>query len=220
MRPSSRPPHARTARRGLVGLLAACVLVLASACTADGDEAPTPGATDASADAPAAGEPDEAPVDDLAARVIAEHTVDTPVGHEVAGGTLTLTLRDVSVDDAVLTVRWALRWDAPDRGDDEAMSLFALGVEPTPVVTDTTHLQAYMPLCTQGTWNSLGPERGQCRGTMLASPISTTSTRIANHATLEGWAALPAPEQPGGSLDVLVADGLPVFTGVTATQVP
>jgi len=87
-----------------------------------------------------------------------------------------------------------------------------------PLVTDTTHLQAFMPLCVKGDWNGDGSDRQECQSSMLASPLSRIHTALQNHATLEGWAALPAPENPGGSLDVLVSDGLPAFTGVTARQ--
>ncbi|UZN02670.1 hypothetical protein [Cellulomonas sp. S1-8] len=209
MRPTTRPP----ARRALTGLAVGGVLVLLGGCTGDADGPVDPPSGSASQ---TAGEPAPPPVDDVAAQVIAEQTIDTPVGSENAGGTLTLTLRDVRVDAEVMTLRWALRWDAADPGSEGSMSLFSLGVEPTPVVTDTTNLRAYMPLCTQGAWNAGGAERSLCRGSMLASPVSTTSTQIANGSTLEGWAALPAPDPEGGSLDVLIAEGLPVFSGVTA----
>lgn len=211
-----RLPARPALRRAAVVLVAAAAVALTSSCTDDAD-APTPVAT-SGAPAPADGAPDVPPVDDVATQVIAEQTVDTPAGAENAGGQVTLTLRDVRVDAGVLTVRWALRWDAPDRGDDEEMSLFDLGIDPAPLVTDTTHLQAFMPLCVKGDWNGAGTDRQECRQSMLASPVDRVATKVRNHATLEGWAALPAPGTPGGSLDVLVADGLPVFTGVTARQ--
>lgn len=207
-----RLPARPALRRAVVALVAAAAVACTSACTGDADE-PAPGSTTSAA--PADGE-QVPPVDDVATQVIAEQTVDTPAGAEVAGGQLTLTLRDVRVDAEVLTVRWALRWDAPDRGDDEEMSLFDLGVSPAPLVTDTTHLQAFMPLCVKGDWNGEGLDRQKCQMSMIASPVDRVSTQLRNHSTLEGWAALPAPENEGGSLDVLISDGLPVFTGVTA----
>lgn len=202
----------RPARRPGTRLLlaAAAVLALTAGCTGGQDD-PAPDATPgAAADA---GQP--APVDDVATQVVAEQTVSTPSD---AGGEVTLVLRDVRVDDQVLTVRWALTWDAPDQADDASASLLDLGVDPAPLVTDTTHLEAFLPLCVKGDWNGAAADRQECRATMLASPRDHTTTRLRNHATLEGWAALPAPGTPGGSLDVLVADGLPAFTGVTARQ--
>lgn len=212
-------PSRTSTRRALAALAVAGAVVLTSACT--GDDAPTPAAT---SDPAQAGGGDDArqapPVDDVADQVIAEQTVDAPVGNETPGGQVTLILRDVRVDAEVLTVRWALRWDAPDRGEDEKTSLYGLGIEPTPVVTDTTHLQAFMPLCVKGDWNGGGEDRLACRESMLASPVDVVTTRLRNGSTLEGWAALPAPDTEGGSLDVLVAEGLPVFTGVTARTAP
>lgn len=207
---TSRSPFRRT----LAALAVAGAVVLTSACT--GDDEPAPAATGGAAQ-PGGDEAEQAPpVDDVADQVIAEQTVDTPVGSETAGGQVTLILRDVRVDAEVLSLRWALRWEAPDRGEDEETSLLDLGITPTPVVTDTTHLQAFMPLCVKGDWNGDGPDRQECRDSMLASPIDVVSTRLRNGSTLEGWAALPAPDTEGGSLDVLIAEGLPVFTGVTA----
>ncbi|GIG40251.1 hypothetical protein [Cellulomonas phragmiteti] len=212
-----RLPARLALRRAAVALVAVAVVALTSACTGGTDD-PTPGTTTSGAAAPGDATEQAAPVDDVATRVMAEQTVDTPAGSEVAGGEITLTLRDVRVDEGVLTVRWALRWDAPERGDDEEMSLFDLGIDPAPLVTDTTHLQAFMPLCTKGDWNGDGADRQLCGATMLASPLNHLTTSLRNHTTLEGWAALPAPDNAGGTLDVLIADGLPVFSGVTARQ--
>ncbi|ADG75861.1 conserved hypothetical protein [Cellulomonas flavigena DSM 20109] len=215
--PSSRPlPSRPPMRRALAALAVAGAVVLTSACT--GDDEPTPAATSdlASPAGGGAGEEQAPPVDDVAEQVLAEQTVDTPAGGEVAGGQVTLILRDVRVDAEVLSLRWALRWEAPERGEDEEMTLFDLGIEPTPVVTDTTHLQAFMPLCVKGDWNGGTLDRQECRASMLASPVNVLSTRMRNGSTLEGWAALPAPDTEGGSLDVLIAEGLPAFTGVTA----
>ncbi|MBO3088123.1 hypothetical protein [Cellulomonas dongxiuzhuiae] len=209
-----RLPTRPALRRALVALVAVGAVALTSACTGDADEPTTTSGQPAGS-----GEGGQVPpVDDVATQVIAEQTVDTPVGADSAGGELTLTLRDVRVDAGVLTVRWALRWDAPDRDDDDSMSLYDLGLAPAPLVTDTTHLQAFRPLCVKGDWNGGAPERMECQDTMLASPVDRVGTKLRNHSTLEGWAALPAPENAGGSLDVLVAEGLPVFTGVTARQ--
>jgi len=205
-RRTTRPRHTRAV------LVAVAALALTAGCTGGADD-PGTGATPSDGVAADAGQP--APVDDVATQVVAEQTVSTP---SEAGGEVTLVLRDVRVDDQVLTVRWALTWDAPDQADDASASLLDLGVDPTPLVTDTTHLQAFLPLCVKGDWNGAAVDRQECRQTMLASPRDHTTTRLQNHATLEGWAALPAPETPGGSLDVLVADGLPAFTGVTARQ--
>ena len=207
-------PSRSPLRRALAVLVVAGAVVLTSACP--GDDEPPPAATsDLAQPGGDAGE-QAPPVDDVAEQVIAEQTVDTPAGNEVAGGQVTLILRDVRVDAEVLSLRWALRWEAPDRGEDEEMSLFDLGISPTPVVTDTTHLQAFMPLCVKGDWNGAAADRSECRVSMLASPIDVVATKLRNGSTLEGWAALPAPENEGGSLDVLIAEGLPAFTGVTA----
>ena len=213
--PSSRRLTSRPALRRVLAAVAGAV-VLTSACT--GDDEPTPAATSdlAQPDGGRAGGEQAPPVDDVAEQVIAEQTVDTPAGLEVAGGQVTLTLRDVRVDDEVLSVRWALRWEAPERGEDEQMSLLDLGISPTPVVTDTTHLQAFMPLCVKGDWNGGAADRQECRATMLASPVDVVGTKLRNGSTIEGWAALPAPDTEGGSLDVLIAEGLPAFTGVSA----
>lgn len=204
----------RSRLRRALAALAVVAVVLTSACT--GDDGPEPAATSDLAGA-GGGEAEPAPpVDDVADQVIAEQTVDTPAGSEVAGGQVTLILRDVRVDAEVLSLRWALRWEAPERGEDEEMSLFDLGIEPTPVVTDTTHLQAFMPLCVKGDWNGAMLDRQACRASMLASPANVLATKLRNGSTVEGWAALPAPDTEGGSLDVLIAEGLPAFTGVTA----
>ncbi|MBD7918474.1 hypothetical protein H9657_09315 [Cellulomonas sp. Sa3CUA2] len=209
-----RLPTRPALRRALVALVAVGAVARRAASPGAADE-PT---TTSGQPAGGGGGEQAPPVDDVASQVMAEQTVDTPVGDASAGGELTLTLRDVRVDEGVLTVRWALRWDAPDRGDDEDMSLYDLGLAPAPLVTDTTHLQAFRPLCVKGDWNGGLPERMECQDTMLASPVDRFGTKLLNHSTLEGWAALPAPENEGGSLDVLVAEGLPVFTGVTARQ--
>jgi hypothetical protein len=207
-------------RPRLVAALAAALLL--SGCTGSADEEPTSGAT-AAPDEPLptaseTAEEDTAAVGSAAAAgpdvVMAEQTIDTP---GAAGGTLTVTLRTLEVRDDTTTVRYAVRWDNDDAGADEAASHHDLGIDWVPTVTDTASLVQYRPFCTQGAWKDGAVSQQQCGFNVTASPRFPFDGFV-NHATIEGWAMLPAPDGEPGTLDVAIGQGLPVFTGATVSS--
>ncbi|WP_407318886.1 hypothetical protein UQW22_00405 [Isoptericola halotolerans] len=145
---------------------------------------------------------------------MAEQTIDTP---GEAGGTITVTLRTLEVRDDVTTVRYTLRWDDDGAADDETAGHSDLGVDWIPTVTDTAALVQYRPFCTKGSWQEGAISQQQCGYSATASPKYPFDGFV-NHATIEGWAMLPAPDGEPGTLDVTLGQGLPVFTGATVTS--
>lgn len=182
-----------------------------------GDDADTPAAGAAEAgDGTKAGdggsaEPGAARVGDA---VMAEQTVDTPSGE--LGGTLTTTLRSVEVQDEVLTVRWALRWDNDAQPDDASASHLDLGIDWVLTATDPVGLVQYRPFCTEGSWKGSSPDPQQCSYHIVGSPRYPFDGFV-NHATIEAWAQLPVPEGTPATIDVLPGQGLPAFTAAEIT---
>ncbi|MBD5786850.1 hypothetical protein IF650_11740 [Cellulosimicrobium terreum] len=146
--------------------------------------------------------------------VMAEQTVDAP--SEAVGGTLTTTLRTVEVQGDVMTVRWALRWDADGQADDVAASHLDLGIDWVLTATDPVGLVQYYPFCTEGSWKGDSPDPQQCSYHIVGSPRYPFDGFV-NHATIEAWAQLPAPEGSPGTVDVFPGQGLPSFTGAQVT---
>lgn len=200
-------------------VVALATALLLTGCTGSSDEESSPGATSppeesvpaasASSDEGAAGSA-EATGPDV---VMAEQTIDTP---GEAGGTVTVTLRTLEVRDGTTTVRYALRWDSDDAADDEAASHHDLGIDWVPTVTDTEALVQYRPFCTKGSWQGGAIDQQRCSFDVTASPRYPFDGFV-NHATVEGWAMLPAPDGEPATLDVAVGQGLPVFTGATVS---
>ncbi len=216
---------ARTiARARVAAALALAGALLLSGCTGDdGDSGAEGGGSAPQASGEATG-PGTATVAD---QVMAEQKIATPHGGgQVRGGEVTVTLRSVEVGDGTTTVRWALRWDDDEAPVDAGVSYFDLGVEPATTVTDRAGLKAYRPFCTDGAWQEdtdsvaqAGLAQIRCRASMLVSPLEKHSFEFPNHGTIEVSAVLPAPEGKPATVDVLPAEGLPLFTDATVTYV-
>ncbi|GAA1973986.1 hypothetical protein GCM10009718_07430 [Isoptericola halotolerans] len=207
-----------TARPRLVAALA--VALLLTGCTGSPDEEPPTGATvapDESAPTASESAQEVAAVGSADVTgpdvVMAEQTVDTP---GEAGGTLTVVLRTLEVRDDTTTLRYALRWDNDDAPDGATASHYQLGIDWVPTVTDTAALVQYRPFCTQGAWKDGAISQQQCGFNVTASPRFPFDGFV-NHATIEGWATLPAPDGEPATLDVALGQGLPVFTGATVS---
>lgn len=211
-----------TRRHRPYALFLAGALLLAG-CTGEdpADEAPV--ATSAADgevnadDSADAAEPDQDDADvtnpgteDAPTAALAEETVDTP---GEAGGTLTVTLRDLEVRGDVTTVQWALAWESETAADDATANHYELGIGYVPSITDTEGLVLYKPFCTNGSWKEGALSQQQCSLSLTAAP-QYGFTGFVNNATVEGWASFPAPEGQPATLDVALAEGLPIFTGV------
>lgn len=201
-----------TTRPRTAAALALTTALLIAGCTGGGsdDETPDPAAANDAEVAAESADPGAADVADEDS-VLAEQTVDAPGS---AGGTLAVTLRSLEVRGDVTTVRWSLRWDSDDAADDETARHFDLGIGWVPTVTDTEALVLYKPFCTDGSWQEGAISQQQCSFSITGAPRHGFSGFV-NHATVEAWASLPAPEGKPDTLDVALSDGLPAFTGVT-----
>jgi hypothetical protein len=146
--------------------------------------------------------------------VMAEQTTDAP--SPGLGGELTTTLRSVEVQDEVMTVRWALRWDDDAQPDDASASHSDLGIDWVLTTTDPVGLVQYRPFCTEGSWKGGSPDPQQCGYHIVGSPRYPFAGFV-NHATIEAWAQLPAPEGSPATIDVLPGQGLPAFTAAEIT---
>ncbi|MEL7975621.1 hypothetical protein AAG589_07130 [Isoptericola sp. F-RaC21] len=221
---NARTPRARaTAALALVG-----ALFLAGCTGGGGDDggsaAGGAGEAPASQAAEGGGETDPGTAS-VADQVMAEQTIATPHGSDAApGGELTATLRAVEVADGAMTVRWALRWDDEDAPADAGASWYDMSLEPSTTVTDRAGLKAYRPFCTEGAWQedtddstAAAVAQIKCRESMLVSPLEKHAFDFPNHGTIEVSAVLPAPEGKPATVDVLPAEGLPLFTGATVT---
>jgi len=215
---------ART-RTAAVSLALAGAFLLAG-CTGGGSDDGADGtdggaAQEQAAQGGGAADPGTASVAD---QVMAEQTIAAPHGGgDAMGGEVTVTLRSVEVGGGTTTVRWALRWDNDDAPADAGASYYDLGVEPATTVTDREGLKAYRPFCTDGAWQAdtddatqAGIAQMRCRDSMLVSPLDKFFD-FPNHGTIEVSAVLPAPEGTPATVDVLVAEGLPLFTAATVT---
>ncbi|MFB7800509.1 hypothetical protein [Isoptericola sp. NPDC056134] len=215
-------PRARTS-----ALLLAGALLVLSGCTGGGaeEEGGTSGAAaSATPEAEAAADPGTASVAD---QVMAEQKIATPHGSDAAlGGEVTVSLRAVEVAGGTTTVRWALRWDDDASPADAGASWYDMSLEPSTTVTDRAGLKAYRPFCTEGAWQEdtddstkAAVAQIKCRESMLVSPLEKHAFKFPNHGTIEVSAVLPAPEGEPATVDVLPAEGLPLFTDVTVTYV-
>ncbi|QJW37510.1 hypothetical protein [Cellulosimicrobium protaetiae] len=208
------------ARSSLTALAVIATLALSGCGLLGGspEDADPPAASSAQADEGGA----EAGVDEAAAggaarvadSVMAEQTVDAPSSE--LGGELTTTLRSVEVQDEILTVRWALRWDSDDQPDDASASHLDLGIDWVLTATDPVGLVQYRPFCTEGSWKGGSPDPQQCSYHIVGSPRYPFDGFV-NHATIEAFAQLPAPEGSPATIDVLPGQGLPVFTAAEIT---
>ncbi|SKC49747.1 hypothetical protein [Krasilnikoviella flava] len=210
-------PRARTS-----ALLLAGTLLVASGCTGGGTEEAGGAAAAAGPEAEAAADPGTASVAD---QVMAEQSIATPHGSDAAlGGEVTVSLRAVEVADGTTTVRWALRWDDDASPADAGASWYDMSLEPVTTVTDRAGLKAYRPFCTEGAWQEdtddstkAAVAQMKCRDSMLVSPLEKHAFKFPNHGTIEVSAVLPAPEGEPATVDVLPAEGLPLFTDATVT---
>ncbi|QAY64369.1 hypothetical protein ET495_15430 [Xylanimonas allomyrinae] len=149
-----------------------------------------------------------------------EQTIGTPGGGNEGDGTVTVAIRAVEVTGPTMTVRWALRWDEDASPAKSTVTYGTMGIEPIMTVTDGANVKAYRPICLEGSWKS-DPEADQdpvadCVASQLASPTGYYF-EFPNHGVIEAWAVLPAPEGRPEKVDVLLAEGLPAFTGVDVT---
>jgi hypothetical protein len=152
--------------------------------------------------------------------VLAEQTFDATAresGAKAPGGTVTMTLRSLEVSGKMMTLRWAFRWDNPAAADNATTSLFDLSVKNVPMLTDTTNLKRYAPLCTKGSWAGDNLSQIACEGSALVSP-SMLFFEFTNHSTVEAWAVFAAPQDKNATFDVLPVDGWPNFSAVTPTE--
>lgn len=208
----------RTSGR-VVALVVAGMLTL-SACTGGAQDG-ADGGTDGGAanGAGAAGPVENSGSARAVTSSMGETTSDVP-GSSGKKGTITLTLRAVEVSEQTMTVRWATRWDGDEAADaepDAAVSYYDLGLGTAASVVDPTNLKAYRPFCTEGSWKGDGVEATRCKSSMLTSARDEVFTKFPNHATVEGWASLPAPEGEPKTVDVIPIEGLAGFTQAEVT---
>lgn len=212
-----------TARTRTATALALAGALLLAGCTGD-DDAPG-GAQAEGAGAAAGGAPSDPGTASVADQVMAEQKIATPQGSDSApGGEVTATLRAVEVADGTMTVRWALRWDDDESPADAGASWYDMSLQPATTVTDREALKAYRPFCTEGAWQAdtesasdAQNEQRSCRDSMLVSPLDKHFFKFPNHGTIEVSAVLPAPDGEPATVDVLPAEGLPLFTDATVT---
>ena len=213
-----------TARTRTASALALAGALLLAGCTGGGGDGTDGKGGDASAGQAGEGASDPGTAS-AATGSMAEQKVATPRGGgEARGGELTVTLRSVEVGAENMTVRWALRWDDDESPADAGASYYDMGLVPATTVTDRAALKAYKPFCTDGAWQADADDATQvslaqirCRESMLVSPLENITFKFPNHGTIEVSAVLPAPEGEPETVDVLPAEGLPLFTGATVT---
>ena len=138
-------------------------------------------------------------------------------GDSEARGTVTLTLRAVEVAEQTMMVRWAVRWDGEDADPSAAPSYYDLGLGTAASVIDATNLKVYRPFCTDGSWKGTPADAVYCTASMLSSVGNEVASKLPNHGTVEGWAALPAPEGKPTTVDVIPVEGMPGFTQAEVT---
>ena len=183
-------------RGPLVAALVLSTVLALVGCTGGGDGSPKDGdGKDSAASSPSVSDETTATASVTTAS-LAEQTFDaTAHGDDVPGGTITTTLRSVEVTGETMTVRWAFRWDNDDKGDDATTSFDDLGVQHVPTVTDGTNLKVYRPFCTYGGWKEeLIISIQACERSVIVSPANSGRFELMNHATVEAWALLPAPQ--------------------------
>ncbi|MBD7979904.1 hypothetical protein H9623_03790 [Oerskovia sp. Sa1BUA8] len=215
-----------TRTRGpLVAALFSLTLLVLAGCTGAGagaEPSPGGGTEGTTASSPAAdGDQEQAAGEaSITTASLAEQTFDATAGSgEAPGGTITMTLRSVEVTGRTMTVRWALRWDNPDKGAGERASFSDLGARHVPTVTDSTNLKIYKPFCTKGAWKGAALDVQACELSALVSPSASSGAGLTNGSTIEAWALLPSPQGDPGPLDILVSDGWPAFSGITPVVV-
>ncbi|MCK9792500.1 hypothetical protein M1843_01910 [Isoptericola sp. 4D.3] len=221
-------PDARTsARTRTASALALVGALLLAGCTGGGGDDGGTGGAGAQAEQPAQDGSTDPGTAAVADQVMAEQKIATPHSSDAApGGEVTATLRAVEVADGTMTVRWALRWDDEESPADAGASWYDMSLEPVTTVTDRAGLKAYKPFCTEGAWQAdtddatqAGIAQIKCRESMLVSPLEKHAFNFPNHGTIEVSAVLPAPEGEPATVDVLPAEGLPLFTDATVTYV-
>lgn len=219
---------ARTRTVTALALALAGALLLAG-CTGSDDDASggsqAGGAQAEGTEAAAGGTSSDPGTATVADQAMAEQKIATPHSSDSApGGDVTATLRAIEVGDGTMTVRWALRWDDDEAPADAGVSWYDMSLEPSTTVTDRVGLKAYRPFCTEGAWQAdtevasdAANAQQSCRASMLVSPLDKHFFKFPNHGTIEVSAVLPAPEGKPATVDVLPAEGLPLFTGATVT---
>lgn len=201
-----RPTVARA--RTLAGLVAAGAVLVG--CTGTPDKAPTTAVTQKSVPAPVLSAPTRG--------VVPARAVIAAPG---TSGTLTVTVRSVDVSAGTTVVTWAMRWDDPDRADDDRtpVGYFYDGDAKPPTLVDRTAMQVHYPLCPGGAWNGGSP--AVCGFDGLYSPNADDSTKLTNHQTLEAWAVFSEVGPDTQTVDLTMPAGLLTSGGVlTFPQLP
>ncbi len=205
------------------GLLAALAAVLLTACTPGveptGPVVPATGPSVVESPDPVAG-PVTADVGtaDAALPVMAQVSVAAGASRTVpsAGGVLTALLRSVAVSGEVLTLKFAIQWDAPEADDTEVATGDELGLGfDALMAVDGESLTGYRPFCSQGSRSGDAAAVTACNASPMVSPDWAFS--YPNHGLVEGYAVLPAPEGHPAAVDVTLGAPFPIFTDATVT---
>ncbi len=191
--------------RGSVAVVTAAIL-LAGCTSGDDVDAQDSGSESVAKTAPAQG------------GVLAEQTIDAPTLSDGTphGGTMTVTVRSVTVTEGVTQLTWAARWDNPDAAGDasfEADDFFFMSAPPT--LIDGAALKLYYPLCPDRDWHDT-TDRDAC-GSLGRHGLYQNGSAFTNHKTTEAWAVFPGLEEGTTTVNLTLPSGLPPFVELPVT---
>ncbi|MCL2848953.1 MAG: hypothetical protein FWE61_02760 [Micrococcales bacterium] len=188
-------------------MTAVALAVVLGGCTSSGGTDGSTAGTD-----PAPHDPGGVLVEQTIDTVTAESRKDRPLG-----GTMTVTVRSVTVSQGRTVVTWAMRWDNPGAAADASAPVddFFRTASP-PVLTDGTALKYYYPLCRRD-WRGAVNEI-YCRSDALFSPRQYSGQTLVNHETQEAWAIFPEVGKDTTTVDLSLPGGLPTFHELPVTR--
>jgi len=152
--------------------------------------------------------------------VMAEVTSDASnnsLASQLAGGTVTYLLRSIEADQSRMVVRFAIRWDNPDKPDSAQASRSELGIALSNILAiDKVSLTGYRPFCSRGSYSGGNIERSDCLDSQLVVPDpASLGFAFPNHALIEGYAIMPGPAGKPATVDFNLGNA--IFTDATVT---
>jgi len=188
----------RTLRVGVVlPLMIASALAL-SACTASTDDSPT-AEPDVSTSASSEANPSSEAEPAEEGEIVASQEVTLVDGR----GTALVEIEPLQVEGKVQTLTIHVTPELTDDADDLSLYELVGYTQFLPRLIDTENLKEY---------NSLEDENGD----RLVSDLG--DTRAKSGVTFTAWAFFAAPEDDVETLEVIVADTMPRFVGVTVEE--